>query len=293
MNAAPARWETHRNSVERALREALDGSRAENRVVEAMRYSLTAGGKRIRPILLLLAHEAAGGRSEAAAQAAAALEMIHTYSLIHDDLPCMDDDDLRRGRPTCHVAFGEATALLAGDALLTHAFGLLAEASGIEPTVRCPMIATHAGAIGYEGMIGGQMLDLDAEKKNGLSILELQTIHERKTGAFLEAAPALGAMAAGASDETTAAFREYGRKIGLAFQIADDLLDVTGTAEEAGKRVGKDAARGKATYPGLLGIDRSRSRARELVEEAVRALPCDTPGGDLAVLARYIVERIH
>ncbi len=293
MNAAPARWDAHRKSVERALREALDGSGADNRVVQAMQYSLTAGGKRVRPILLLLAHEAAGGRADGAAQAAAALEMIHTYSLIHDDLPCMDDDDLRRGRATCHVAFGEAAALLAGDALLTHAFALLAEAPGVDPAVRCRMIATLVGAIGYDGMIGGQMLDLDAEQKDGLSIAELQTIHERKTGAFLEAAPALGAMAAGATDEVVAGFREYGRKIGLAFQIADDLLDVTGTAEDAGKRVGKDAARGKATYPGLLGIDQSRARAQELVEDAIRALPCDTADGDLAVLARYIVERIH
>jgi geranylgeranyl pyrophosphate synthase len=288
----PELLEPYRARVETILREHLPRGGAAARVEEAMAYSLLAGGKRIRPILCILSYEAAGGGGGAVDRAAAAIEMIHTYSLIHDDLPCMDDDDLRRGRPSCHVAHGEAVALLAGDALLTLAFTLLAGADDLPAELRVRMARILGEAVGHEGMIGGQELDLVAETEPVTDISGVERIHVRKTGAFLTAAVTLGAVAAGAGNGDLAKLRRYGDDLGLAFQVADDLLDVTATEEEAGKRVGKDAARGKATYPALLGAEESKKLAQKLVDRAVDALPFDTPERHLAGLARFVVDRI-
>ena len=247
---------------------------------EAMAYSLLAPGKRLRPLLCLLACEAAGGDREQALPGACAVEMVHTYSLIHDDLPAMDDDDLRRGLPTCHKKFGEAMGILAGDALLTLAFEVLAGGCPARTAaVSCAELASGAGAV---GMVGGQVLDLESEGRltasafaGGLGLTELENIHRRKTGALFRSALRMGIYAAtaerpaGPDAEALAAADRYAAAFGLGFQIADDLLDVEGSAETAGKRVGKDAARGKLTYPGLVGVAESRRRAEELCREAV------------------------
>ncbi|MFH1681534.1 MAG: farnesyl diphosphate synthase [Candidatus Eisenbacteria bacterium] len=289
----PERLRPYRERAERALRERLapGGEEGPEPLRRAMMYSLFAGGKRIRPILALLAHEAAGGRAEGIDAIAAGIEMIHTYSLIHDDLPCMDDDDLRRGLPTSHVVHGEALALLAGDALLTRGLALLAEAEGIPAEGRLRILSVVGRAAGAAGMIGGQVLDLAAEERAIERIEEVEEIHERKTGALIAASVLAGAIAAGAGAEEERGFERYGRKLGLAFQVADDLLDATGEAARAGKRVGKDAARGKATYPGLVGAERAREIAGELAREAADALPRDTEESLLGALARFVVDR--
>jgi geranylgeranyl diphosphate synthase, type II len=269
-------------------------------VHEAMAYSLFAPGKRLRPLLVVLAGEAAGGTLELALPSACAVEMIHTYSLIHDDLPAMDDDDLRRGQPTCHKKFGEALAILAGDALLTGAFEVIA--TGYAPrtaAVSCLELAKGAGAV---GMVGGQTLDLQAEGKIGAcesaacGVAGLEDIHARKTGALFRSSLRLGVFAAqgerpaGADPKALAAADTYAEAFGLAFQVTDDLLDVESTADKAGKRVGKDAARGKLTYPGLLGVEESRRRAAELGQQAVAA--AEQLGSTLlADLARFVVQR--
>jgi geranylgeranyl diphosphate synthase type II len=261
------------------------------RLAEAMRYSTLAGGKRLRPVLCLLAAEACGGDPEAALPAACAIEMVHTYSLIHDDLPAMDDDDLRRGRPTCHRAFDEATAVLAGDGLLTLAFEVIARRMRPpEAAARC--VLTLAEAAGPDGMVGGQMADLLAEGRTDATVAELEAIHRRKTGALLLAALRMGAISAGASAATCEAIDTYGRAVGLAFQIVDDLLDVEGDEAKMGKRVQKDSGLGKWTYPGLLGVDGSRARARQLAGEAVAALaPLGDRGAVLKHLALDLLER--
>ncbi|MBU4273008.1 MAG: polyprenyl synthetase family protein [Planctomycetes bacterium] len=279
------------------------------RLREAMRYSLLAPGKRIRPLLVLLAARACGGEIESAMPAACAVEMIHAYSLIHDDLPAMDDDDLRRGQPTCHKAFDEATAILAGDALLPLAFETLARE--IEPPATavacCVALAQAAGAC---NMAGGQADDVEAGKRNdecGIMNDELtniqhssfnihhsllESIHHRKTGAMIRVSLRLGAMVAGADEVELAALDEYGRRLGLVFQITDDLLDVQSTEVEMGKRTGKDARRGKLTFPGILGLDRSTQYARQLVVEACRAVAGFGPQADgLRALAQYVLER--
>ncbi len=260
-------------------------------LAEAMRYSLLGGGKRLRPVLALLAAEACGADPALALPAACALEMVHTYSLIHDDLPCMDDDDLRRGRPTCHKAFGEATALLAGDALQTLAFEILAR--GIEPpaaALGC-VLALAEGA-GPHGMAGGQMADLEAEERTDSTLAGLEAIHRRKTGALLRASLRMGGIVAGADAATLQALEAYGHAVGLAFQIVDDLLDVQGDETKLGKRVNKDQNLGKWTYPGLLGLDGSRRRARELADEAIEALTALGGRGDrLRALALELLER--
>ncbi len=261
------------------------------RLAEAMRYSLLGGGKRLRPILTLWAAEACGGSFEAALPAAAALEMVHTYSLVHDDLPAMDDDDLRRGRPTCHKQFDEATAVLAGDGLLTLAFETVARHVRPAETAAACVLAL-AEASGPEGMVGGQMADLEAEGRPGGTLALLEAIHRRKTGALLRAALKMGALTAGASPAEHSALDIYGRAVGLAFQIVDDLLDVGGDEAKLGKRVGKDSELGKWTYPGLLGVEQSRARARELAAEAVAALAMFGPRGDrLQALALDLLER--
>jgi geranylgeranyl diphosphate synthase type II len=283
--------------VEEALRrflpeESADASSAcPARLAAAMRYSVLSGGKRLRPLLCLMAAEACGGDAEAALPAACALELVHTYSLIHDDLPAMDDDDLRRGRPTCHKAFDEATAILAGDALLTLAFEIVAtQTRPAEAALSC--VRVLAEAAGASGMVGGQMADLEAEGRRGGSADELEAIHRRKTGALLRAPLRMGAIVAGADANCRAALDHYGRAVGLAFQIVDDLLDVEGDEAKLGKRIHKDFELGKWTYPGFLGVEGSRHRARQLADEAVAALAPLGAGGDrLRALPLDLLER--
>jgi geranylgeranyl diphosphate synthase type II len=259
----------------------------------AMRYSLLAGGKRLRPSLTLAAGEALGADTDDLMPAACAIEMIHTYSLIHDDLPAMDNDDLRRGRPTCHKAFGEAVAILAGDALLTQAFRVLsadAPHRDAERQVRVIReIATAAGTVA--ALIGGQIADIESEGKD-VDASTLEYIHRSKTGAMITASVVVGGIIAGAGDDQIDKLRGYGQRIGLAFQIADDILDVTSTSEQLGKTPGKDQAANKATYPAIHGVAVSSARARQLVEEAVEivsALRLKTHV--LEETARFIIAR--
>jgi geranylgeranyl diphosphate synthase type II len=264
-------------------------------LAEAMRYSLLAPGKRLRPLLVLMAHEAAGGQETLALPAAAAVEMIHTYSLIHDDLPAMDDDDLRRGLPTCHKKFGEALAILAGDALLTLAFGVLA--GNYPPATAAACCRELANGAGAAGMVGGQVLDLACENQ-ACSLEVLNNVHARKTGALFRACLRLGAWTAqgerprGPDAALLDCLEGYGRCFGIIFQITDDLLDVESTSEQTGKRTQKDAGRGKLTYPGQLGLDESRRRAQELGREAEQHLrPLGRSSERLAALVQYILAR--
>lgn len=282
-----------RERIDRALSEYTilgDGCPAHLR--EAMRYSLLAPGKRLRPMMVLMASEACHGNVESALPAACAVEMIHTYSLIHDDLPAMDDDDLRRGRPTCHKAFNEGVAILAGDALLTLAFEILAR--DIQPpAVAAQCCAVLARAAGATELVGGQADDLAGEFTTG-GIESLEAIHRRKTGAMFLASLELGALVAGASGRERSALREYGQRLGLVFQITDDLLDVRGDAATMGKRAGKDSGRGKLTFPSILGVEESARRAETLVREACSALAPLGPSADsLQALALYVLERNH
>ena len=281
--------------VNQALRRYVP--RLENfaaRVTEAMHYSLFAGGKRLRPILLLAGAEAVGGRAEDYLPAACALECIHTYSLIHDDLPAMDDDDLRRGKPTCHKAFDEATAILAGDGLLTMAFELLSHPDLVARVAGerlLKVIHLVARAAGIHGMVAGQMADLLAEGR-AVSPEELDFIHRHKTGALITASVVSGAMLAGAEEAALSALEAYGWAIGRAFQIVDDILDIVGDEKTLGKPVGSDLAKKKATYPALYGLEASREKARELVAEALNHLRSFGPEAEpLRDIARYIVER--
>jgi geranylgeranyl diphosphate synthase, type II len=259
----------------------------------AMRYSVFAGGKRVRPVLMLAACETVGGALEQAIPAACAMEMIHTYSLIHDDLPAMDDDDFRRGNPTNHKVYGEAVAILAGDALLTEAFILLSrEQEGGDPAARLRVIQEIAHASGSRGMVGGQVVDMESEGKGDIDLAILSYIHTHKTGALIRASVRAGAILGGATEEGLTALTRYGEAIGLAFQIADDILDVEGTTEELGKDAGSDQARGKATYPALVGLEASKARAQELVQMALDALaPFDERAEPLRAIASYIVKR--
>lgn len=264
--------------------------------IEAMRYSLFSGGKRLRPILCLAAAEAVATDSETRCKAlpvACALECIHTYSLIHDDLPAMDNDALRRGKPTNHTVYGEAAAILAGDGLLTYAFDLLSGSStaNLSDRARMRIIQVIARAAGPQGMVGGQSLDMIYEgKQAGYEVL--RTIHQSKTGALITAAIEAGAIAAGANEEQVSCLCSYGQQVGLAFQIVDDLLDLESSTEELGKAVGKDAEVLKLTYPALFGVEGSRKMAREAVDAAQQVLNgFDTKADPLCALARYIVER--
>jgi geranylgeranyl diphosphate synthase type II len=270
-------------------------------LLAAMRYSLLAPGKWFRPLLAVMACEACGGGDELAWPAACAVEMIHAYSLIHDDLPAMDDDDLRRGQPTCHRQFGEAVAILAGDALQALAYGVLAEA--YPPQTAVPTCRVLARAAGMAGMVGGQVDDLAWESPDlpdsERNVHTLENLHGRKTGALIRAALQLGVFAGHtAMSAPTPALLErfdaYGQRLGLLFQITDDLLDVEGNAELTGKRVQKDAARGKLTYPGLLGVAGSRERARQLCQEARDLMvPLGEAAAPLTALVSYVLERDH
>jgi geranylgeranyl diphosphate synthase type II len=266
------------------------------RIVSAMRHSLNAGGKRLRPILCMASAEAVGQGAESVIDIACALEMIHTYSLIHDDLPALDNDDLRRGLPTCHVAFDEATAIMAGDALLTLAFQVLSDPLCL-PSVAAPcrlqLIHRIASASGYKGMIEGQMRDLAAEGKI-IDRHELEQIHLFKTGALIEASVYAGALAGGASDLQIERLTQYARHIGLAFQVTDDVLNVEGDPAIMGKAVGSDADHRKATYPSLIGLEAAKHLAEQLVNDALRSLDIfDRNSDSLRSLAHYIVERKH
>ncbi len=321
--------------VETALQESVGKCEWPHSLRTAVEYSLMAGGKRLRPVLVLMATDVCGGHISDALPAACALEMIHTYSLIHDDLPSMDDDDLRRGRPTSHIVFGEALAILAGDALLTLAFETLAAAE-TPSAVTAANLRVLASAAGGRGMVGGQILDLEAERgpfptgnpevtgnsgRNyrsdssgfaesnppestdsqiaasetpSIPVEQLIQIHRMKTGALLTAALELGATTAQAPPDQRDRLRQFGECVGLAFQIADDLLDVTGSNERLGKETGRDNELGKLTYPFLIGIEASRNKAQQLVDEACHSLEgFDGRADCLRQLARFIVERDH
>jgi farnesyl diphosphate synthase len=264
----------------------------EARLIEAMRYAVLDGGKRVRPFLVKASADLFEVADECALRAAAAIEMVHCYSLVHDDLPAMDDDELRRGRPTCHVKFDEATAILAGDALLTRAFGVLADdRTHPSPEIRCQLTAALAEAIGEHGMVGGQMLDLLAEDKPP-EVPEVTRLQRMKTGALIGVACIAGGILGRATQPVRHALEAYAHDLGLAFQITDDLLDVEGDESDIGKRVRKDADRGKATFVSLLGAERAREQATLLAEQAVRHLDIFEEKADLLRdLARFVVER--
>jgi len=280
--------------VNDTLEQMVQNSQADETINKAMKYSLMAGGKRIRPALCLAAGEALGGNSQDALVAACAMEMIHTYSLIHDDLPAMDDDELRRGKPTCHVAFGEATAILAGDALLTMAFEILASVpfeNGDQAAKWLQVIRIIAIAAGSRGMIQGQMLDIAAEGRR-LSVRDLESMHRLKTGALIEASLQCGALLAEADQAQLELLKSYARNIGLAFQVAEDILNVEGNPALMGKAVGTDRLNQKNTYPSLLGLDASRQFAQKLIRQALQALEAfDNKAEPLRALATYIIER--
>ena len=284
----------HNKRINRALESFLKTSGRTDRILEAMTYSLMAGGKRIRPVLCLAATEAAGADPEDALPAACALEMIHTYSLIHDDLPAMDDDALRRGKPTCHMAFDEATAILAGDALLTLAFQTLSsiELRKVEQASKwLGVIRSISYAAGYCGMIQGQMLDM-ASEGIPLTLAELKSMHRLKTGALIEATLSSGAVLGGLNSTRISMLKSYAQNIGLAFQVADDILNVEGDPEIMGKAVGTDKLHHKATYPSLLGLEESKDFAGQLVENALEALESfDQKAKPLRAIAKYIIAR--
>jgi len=283
--------EAARIDVEAALDRSLGPEQPES-LREAMRYSLLAGGKRLRPILCLAACELAGGQREQAMATAVALEMIHTMSLIHDDLPAMDNDDLRRGRPTSHKVFGEAKAILAGDALLTRAFEMVALRSPGVPAERLLRVVGELSlASGAPGLVGGQVVDLESEGRS-VDLETLEYIHLHKTGALLRACVISGALIAGAPEPLLEALGTYARGIGLAFQIIDDILDLTASSEVLGKTAGKDLTADKTTYPKLLGLEESRRRAEALVSEAKACLqPWRELAAPLLSLADYITSR--
>jgi geranylgeranyl diphosphate synthase type II len=303
-----------RQAVDAALERYLPApDRSASIVAEAMRYSVFAGGKRLRPMLVIAAAEAVAlrqGLSDAhalglALPCACALELIHTYSLVHDDLPAMDNDTLRRGRPTAHVVYGEGTAILSGDALLTEAFALLAREprASADTGISAPELALRklaaieivADAAGAEGMVGGQAIDLHAAAAGAMPLDEhgLRNMHARKTGALLRASAVAGAVMAGAPPEAVDAIAEYGTHVGLAFQIVDDILDVEGASAVLGKTAGKDAAAGKPTYPSLYGLEESRRRAAACLADALRALEGARVGGRLPAIARWVVARTN
>ncbi|MBB5322676.1 (2E,6E)-farnesyl diphosphate synthase [Marinobacter oulmenensis] len=283
-----------RKQVDAELDRSISAASASERLQAAMRYSVLGGGKRIRPALCLAAARAVAGSETAATLPACALELVHAYSLIHDDLPAMDDDDLRRGRPTTHIAFDEATAILAGDALQTLAFRLLSDAPSLSDNQRIAMIRTLADASGHSGMVGGQAIDLESVGRQ-LTVAQLETMHRHKTGALIEASVRLGALTnPEITRDRTEALARFASALGLAFQVQDDLLDIEGDTEVIGKRQGSDAAREKPTYPALLGLDGARQRLSDLLGQCHQALEDFGPeAGPLIAMADYVVARTH
>jgi geranylgeranyl diphosphate synthase type II len=287
--------EDKRQEIDQFLESVVPDSTTEPATLhESMRYSLFAGGKRVRPILAIAAAEAVAPPAKATVPVASSLELIHTYSLIHDDLPAMDNDDYRRGKPTNHKVYGEAMAILAGDALLTLAFDLCSDPNlmdGLDPSRQVRLIHELAQGAGNLGMVGGQVLDIQAENQD-IDLRTLQTIHEHKTGKLIRAAVRMGAMVAGASGGQLTALTAYAEDVGLAFQIADDVLNVTGTREELGKNANTDAQRGKTTYPSFYGVDGARKLANECTERALSRLQhFDAKADPLRDLARFISAR--
>ncbi len=285
-----------KEAVDRVLKSYIPSIKCEPALMhEAVRYSLFAGGKRLRPILCLAACDAVGGRREVVLPFAAAIEMIHTYSLIHDDLPAMDNDTYRRGRLTNHKVFGEGVAILVGDALLTSAFTLMAEKGligSILPKKVLAVILELGASSGGTGMIGGQLADLESQGKPEMDMEKLLYIHQHKTGALIRASVRIGGMLAGAHPKRLAQLTHYGEKVGLAFQIADDLLDLEGEEKEMGKSVGQDRAKAKWTYPRLTGVEQAKKEAQRLSEAAVEEIKTLGPEADpLRHLASYVIER--
>jgi len=283
-----------KKSVDGFLKEHISAQKKNidcpKNLAEAMEYALTAGGKRVRPILAIASYEAAGGSSESILPVASSIELIHTYSLVHDDLPAMDDDDLRRNKPTTHKVYGEAEAILAGDALLTDAFNIISEADAT-PELLLKVIIELSYGSGPNGMVGGQSVDILLEGKKA-SKEQLLYIHAHKTAALIRASIRIGAIMANASPAKLEALTEYGDKIGLAFQVTDDILDVTGTTEEIGKPAGSDDARGKNTYPSIFGLEEAQSIAEKLVNDSLNALKVFGKGAEpLEESAKYILAR--
>ena len=286
---------SYRARVESQLERRLsERTGLEPRLQEAMRYSLLNGGKRMRPALVYLAARFCRGSLDQADSAACAIEAIHSYSLVHDDLPAMDDDELRRGKPTCHIAFDEATAILAGDALLTWSFELLSQPDNIGTAqIQLQMVQALARAAGDLGMVDGQAFDLDSVGKQ-LTLDQLKAMHSAKTGALINVSLELGALSAEATDAEMAALRQYGTALGLAFQIKDDLLDIEGDTATLGKPQGSDQARNKPTYPALVGAEQCRAWLIDLQQQAVTALePFGSRSQALVALAQYVIERDH
>jgi geranylgeranyl diphosphate synthase type II len=283
-----------RQQVDRELDRCLARHATSERLQETMRYSVLGGGKRVRPALCMAAARAMGSDESTALAPACALELIHAYSLVHDDLPAMDDDDLRRGRPTAHIAFDEASAILAGDALQTLAFALLSDAPALSDRQRVTMISELARASGHQGMVGGQAIDLESVGQQ-LSVAQLETMHRHKTGALIEASVRLGALTSETVTECQLSnLTDYASALGLAFQVQDDLLDIEGDTEVIGKRQGSDAARAKPTYPALLGIEGARQHLARLLDEALSALESfDSEADTLRAMADYVVARSH
>jgi geranylgeranyl diphosphate synthase, type II len=283
---------TTQKKIDRALDRYLPKASTRPQTIhKAMRYSLFAGGKRLRPVLCLAASEACGGKIDNALPLACALECIHTYSLIHDDLPSMDNDDFRRGRPTCHKVFGDGIAILAGDALLTIAFEIVARAKISRRYDMSILLREVAVAAGSQKLIAGQVADLEAEGRR-VNRAQLRYIHENKTAAILTTSVRLGAMSANANSKQLAAITKFGRALGLAFQVIDDILDVTQTSEKLGKSAGKDIAAHKATYPAVIGLEKSRTEAKRLTRQAHNALSIfGAKAETLHALANYLLER--
>ena len=273
--------------INKALKDAMvHDQNLQQKIYEAMEYSLYAGGKRLRPVLMLETAKMCGGNTQAVLPFACAMEMIHTYSLIHDDLPAMDNDDLRRGKPTNHKNFGEAMAILAGDALLNKAFETALSAKSENPSLTLRAMAVLAGSSGTEGMIGGQVVDIESEGKQ-IGVSELRYLHQLKTGAIIRSSCTIGAVLSGASEEEIKAVDEFASSLGVAFQIRDDILDCIGTEEELGKPIGSDAEEGKNTYVSLLGLEKSKELVAEYSQKAVKALHIF---GEKAEFLRWITE---
>jgi len=279
--------------IEKRLAQYIAGLKAPSVLKEAMDYSIQAGGKRIRPLFLLSTVSALGERVEKGMQTACAVEMIHTYSLIHDDLPAMDDDDLRRGKPTNHKVFGEAVAILAGDGLLTHSFQLIAEDPYLDDALKVKLIALLAESAGPEGMVAGQVADMEGENKK-LTLDELEYIHAHKTGKLLTFSVLAGAMIGGVTDMQLEQFRQFAEHLGIAFQIRDDILDIEGDQKKIGKRVGSDESRHKSTYPALLTLEGAKAELKKhirLAKERLKETGADT--GTLLELVRMVETRDH
>ena len=293
-SAALAFLERCRALVDTELDRSIEQASASERLQEAMRYSVLGGGKRIRPALCLASAQAMGENLERALVPACAVELVHAYSLIHDDLPAMDDDNLRRGRPTTHIAFDEATAILAGDALQALAFDWLAHNPAVSAEARLAMVQALAVAAGHRGMVGGQAIDLESVGKT-ITLAELENMHRHKTGALIEASVRMGALCAGDLDvDRLDALTSCARSLGLAFQVQDDLLDIEGSTEVIGKPQGSDQAREKPTYPSLLGLDGAREHLQTLLAQAKSSLVDFGPEADsLRAMADYVVVRSH